>query len=288
MGKAGCAARSEWGTLMGPSPSSPPGFSLGGLAPRIMPDLALLGILIAWHVIALGYPSFVLPGPIDVFSRWLAFLTQPDLLSQVGVSFSRVAVSLAIAYMLGFLLAWCAYEVPMLGAFIDHRLGLLLNAFPSVGWAVVVSIWMSASDAAVIVIQILILVPFVLINCRAGFVELDREIVEMGRSLTRNRLALLVRIYIPLMRHYLFTAFQFALGLSFKIAVVAELFGAEQGIGVVMLRAQSVSDTTTILAGCFVFLLLYAASAGLLKLVERAFRRNLAQAPEKVSHGRQD
>ena len=46
-------------------------------------------------------------------------------------------------------------------------------------------------------------------------------------------------------------------GVCWKIAVVSELFGAESGIGVMMLRAQVTADASMVFASCFAIVIIF-------------------------------
>jgi NitT/TauT family transport system permease protein len=49
-----------------------------------------------------------------------------------------------------------------------------------------------------------------------------------------------------------------------KIALIAELFGAETGLGYVMLQAQTISDVATVLATCLMIVFLFILGDSLL------------------------
>ena len=46
-------------------------------------------------------------------------------------------------------------------------------------------------------------------------------------------------------------------GVCWKIAVVSELFGAESGIGVMMLRAQVTADASMVFTSCFAIVIIF-------------------------------
>ena len=92
-----------------------------------------------------------------------------------------------------------------------------------------------------------------------GLKELDRELIEMARSFTRSPIKVFWRITVPLLMPYVVAALRIAYGVGWKIALVAELFGTESGLGFLMLRAQTLSDAATVFAACFAVVILFIA-----------------------------
>ncbi len=157
---------------------------------------------------------------------------------------------------------------------VDARIKPVLNSFPSIGWAILAAIWFDPGDFGVIFVEVAILIPFCLINIAEGLRNVDRELIEMGRSFTRRRARILWRLTLPLLVPYGLSATRIAYGIAWKIALVAELLGAPSGIGYVMLRAQTAADTTTFLATCFAIVLIFIAGERLVIVpLERRFAR---------------
>jgi NitT/TauT family transport system permease protein/sulfonate transport system permease protein len=94
--------------------------------------------------------------------------------------------------------------------------------------------------------------------------------MEMGRSFTRQHVRIFWRLTLALLVPYALSATRIA----WKIALVAELLGAPNGLGYLMLRAQTAADSTTFLATCFVIVLIFTLGERLvIVLLERRFER---------------
>ena len=112
------------------------------------------------------------------------------------------------------------------------------------------------SDTAVVLILTAILLPFCLVNLWEGARNLDSGLVEMGRSFTESRARIALRIEVPLLLPYLFAALRLSFSVGWKVALIAEFFGARKGIGIVMSRARQVFDTPTLFATVVVIVLI--------------------------------
>jgi NitT/TauT family transport system permease protein len=96
----------------------------------------------------------------------------------------------------------------------------------------------------------------------------------MGRSFSRATWPVATRIVLPLLLPYVMASVRIAYGVGWKIALVAELFGADRGLGYLMLRAQITADTAMVLATCFAIVLIFAAGERL--VIEPLARRYAA------------
>jgi NitT/TauT family transport system permease protein/sulfonate transport system permease protein len=87
-----------------------------------------------------------------------------------------------------------------------------------------------------------------------------------------------VKVTIPMLLPFGVAALRAAYGICWKIALVAELFGARSGLGFLMMEAQAAADATTVLATCFAIVLLFAAGERLVvNPIARLVRADLAR-----------
>ena len=229
------------------------------LRERLLGEGLVVLALAGWWLAARGMPDFILPGPLAVAERVVDFFFLSGIVDDSLVSTLRVASSVVVAVVLGGALAFVPRFWPAGEAIVHERIKPFLNSFPSVGWAILASIWFGPSNLSVIFVQVAILTPFCLVNISEGLKELDREVLEMARSFTRNPIKVFWRITVPLLMPYVVAALRIAYGVGWKIALVSELFGAESGIGFLMLRALTASDAVTLFAACFAIVLIFIA-----------------------------
>lgn len=235
-----------------------------------------LGMLALWWVYAQFVPPYILPGPFVVLERMVEFITVPVQAKQIAVSIGHVFTSIAIAFVSGCVLAALSVNVEMLRLFIDNRLTPFVNAFSAIGWLFIGILWFGLNSTTVIFAVTMILLPFTVINIRTGLQEIDRDLLELGRSLNRNRLRNLRKLVLPLLLPYIFTALRISFGVSWKVVLTAELFGGNAGVGYVLNVARQEFDTETIFA-IIVFILILVILSELLvfRPLQRALDRRL-------------
>jgi ABC-type nitrate/sulfonate/bicarbonate transport system permease component len=228
--------------------------------PRLIADGAVVLVIMLWWATARHMPDFVLPGPGAVLAAMGRFVADPEIAFHAAVSFLRVIASVAIAMTLALAIAAAVRAAPILDDVVERRILTFLNSFPSVGWAILGVVWFKISTPTVLFIQTAIVLPFCIINTLAGFRQIDPDLDEMGRSLTRSPLRRFFKLTLPLVAPFLVAGLRVAYGICWKIALVSELFGASSGLGYLLQRAQTVSDAAMVFACCLVIVIIYAVT----------------------------
>ena len=238
-------------------------------------ELLILAICGFWWFIAKDLPDFVLPTPIEVLMSLVTLVTDSNTVGHIFVSMLRVLAAVFIAAAISILLAVLSRVNVFFDTIIENNILVVLNSFPSVGWAILGVIWFSISNGTVIFIEIMIITPFCLINCLQGFRQMDQELLEMGRSFSRNAFRNFFKLHIPLAVPFIIAGVRMSYGIAWKIAIVAELFGANSGLGWLLQQAQNQSDAQRVLAVCILIVILFSIIDGLiLRPVARRYSVN--------------
>lgn len=227
------------------------------LAGRLLGEGLVVAAVLGWWLLSLGLPDYIIPGPLDVAQGVYSLFFDPAKAEHTLISTLRVLGSVVISTALGIVLALVPRWFPISDLIVYQRVQPFLNSFPSVGWAILAVIWFGNSTPSVMFVQIAILTPFCLVNVAEGLKELDRELIEMGMSFTRTRRRVFFKIVVPLLAPYVMSAVRIAYGVGWKIALVSELFGADRGLGYLMLEAQILSDAVTVFATCFAIVVIF-------------------------------
>jgi NitT/TauT family transport system permease protein len=230
-----------------------------GFASHVVAEGLIVAALLAWWLTARGLPSYVLPTPRETVAQLALLFIDPAFLGDTLISLARVVVAVALALAIGGGLSVLAQFVPTTTFAVHRRLMPVLNSFPAVGWALLAAFWFAPGNFSVIAVEVLILIPFCAIAIAQGLADLDRDLVEMGRSFSRSPWSVAIKIVLPLLLPYIMSSVRIAYGVGWKIALVAELFGADRGLGYLMLRAEVSSDTAMVFATCFAVVIIFVA-----------------------------
>jgi NitT/TauT family transport system permease protein len=238
---------------------------------HVVADGLVVTALLAWWFTAHGLPSYVLPEPVATARQLMLLFVDRGFIGDTLISLGRVITAVAGAVIIGGLLAVAARFVPSTSYAIYRRLLPVLNSFPAVGWALLATFWLAPGNFSVVAVEVLILVPFCTIAIAQGLADMDRDLIEMGRSFSRSPIRVALKVAGPLLLPYIMSSIRIAYGVGWKIALVAELFGAQRGLGYLMLRAEVTSDTAMVFATCFAIVIIFVAGEKL--VIEPLARR---------------
>src|SRR6185437_17141926 len=104
---------------------------------------------------------------------------------------------IAISFIVGSALAFLAHYAPVLRLAVHGRLSPFLNSFSGIGWTLLSIVWFGVDEFTIVFAIAVVLTPFAIINIREGLETLDRELLEMAASFTRNRWRQFTRIVLP-------------------------------------------------------------------------------------------
>ncbi|WP_460141551.1 ABC transporter permease [Pseudomonas sp. S2_E01] len=221
---------------------------------------ALLGtvlLLAGWWLLAWRFGALLAATPMVAVERLWQLMQDSQWRAQLGISLLRILIGIGGATLLGFGLG--------LLAGLDGRVrGLLeplrwvLMATPPVVVVVLAMMWFGMGSAMVIFMTTVVLAPGVYVNTVRGMALLDPQLLAMARVYRFGFVLRLRHLYIPALAGPLCAALLIAGASGIRIVVMAEVLGAQEGIGFALANAQSAFDSGTLYAWVLLVLLLVA------------------------------
>ncbi|HKF08623.1 MAG TPA: ABC transporter permease [Xanthobacteraceae bacterium] len=213
---------------------------------------------------------FTVPSEIGG-TLWRMFATGA-IWAPLGVSASAFAVGLSIAIVVGLPLGVLLGRSATLNAMFDPFI-TAFNATPRLVFLPLLLLWFGLglwSKVAVVFIGALF--P-ILINTYEGVRNADRVLINVVRSFGATEWGIARLVVVPNALPYIVVGLRLAIGRAVLGVVVAEFFGSQDGLGVVMVRAASRFQVDVVFAGLIVFAALSLLMTGLVKLLEDRLSR---------------
>jgi NitT/TauT family transport system permease protein len=233
-----------------------------------------LVIAVGWVYGSAHAPSYLLPSPVAVWQAAVGFFTNARQLGHLGATLLHISLSISVAFAIGAALALLAHYAVWSAPAIRERLTPFLNAFSGIAWTLLSVIWFGVSSATVIFTITVVLLPFALVNLREGLEALDRETDEMGRSFTRRRPRVFLLLVLPALVPFAAATLRIMFGVAWKVALTAELFGGDRGLGfLVNLARQEFATETIFVVIIFIIVSVYLADRLVFLRFERATAR---------------
>lgn len=240
-----------------PSPATaaarPPGlFAHGGrFLLGLLPALVLAA---GWEIaVDSGFASGrLLPPPSRIAATLRDLAVSGDLWVHVQATLARVGLGFAFGAGAGILAGALVATQPRLRWLIDPSLQAL-RAVPSLAWVPLFILWFGILETPkVTLIAVGVFFP-VYVGVAGAIASVDRKLVEVGRVFRLSRKAQVRRILLPAVLPATLVALRTGLGLGFLFVVAAELMGASEGLGYLLVDGQQFGKPDQILAAIIAF-----------------------------------
>ncbi|MBL0686275.1 MAG: ABC transporter permease subunit [Sulfurospirillum sp.] len=203
--------------------------------------------LACWDVGHQVYGQLVLPSPLETLSTLWNMLHDETILRDAKITLYRAFVGFGIAILFGSLMGLIA-GLFATASIMSRPIVTILVGMPPIAWIVLAMIWFGMGDFTVIFTVIVASFPIVFVGALQGTRTLEGDLKEMGDSFGLPLHVKFFDIYFPHIFSYIFPAWVSALGMAWKIVVMAELLSTSDGIGASLAVARSHLDTPTALA----------------------------------------
>jgi NitT/TauT family transport system permease protein len=236
---------------------------------RVFYPLAGIAIIVlAWHlyVVLMRVPLVVLPTPLQVAA---AMVAQPRmLLEEAWVT--------ALECVYGFLLAM-GIGIPIAVVMTYSRIANLMfypllvasQSIPKVAVAPILLVWFGTGIESKLAMAFVIAFFPAVVDTATGLRSTSPELLELARSLQCSRLQTFFKIQLPSALPSIFSGAKIAVTLAVIGAVIGEFIGSNEGLGNLLLTANSQLNTPLAWAALVVLSVLGMVLYGAVVLAER-------------------
>jgi ABC-type nitrate/sulfonate/bicarbonate transport system permease component len=213
---------------------------------------------------------FAVPSQI-AGTLWQMFATG-SVWAPLGVSATAFAIGLGFAILAGLPLGILLGRSNTLNAMFDPFI-TAFNATPRLVFLPLLMLWFGIGLWSKVAIVFLGAMFPLLINTYEGVRNADKLLINVVRSFGANEWDIARLVVVPNSLPFIVVGLRLAIGRAILGVVVAEFFGAQDGLGVVMVRAASGFKVDVVFAGLIIFAVLSLLMTGLVKLLEDRMSR---------------
>lgn len=233
---------------------------------------AILGI--AWEMaVRDGFASGrLMPPPSRLaISAW-ALVRSGELATHIEATMTRVAIGFGCGAAAGTLAGMATGGSVVLRRLLDPSVQAL-RAIPSIAWVPLFILWLGIFETSKLALIALGVFFPVYLGVFTAIQGVDRKLVEVGRVFGLSGLGIALRITWPAVMPAWIASLRSGLGLGFMFVVAAELMGASEGLGYLLLDGQQMGRADTILIAMIVFAVLGKLADGVLVALSRPLLR---------------
>ena len=228
----------------------------------------------AWEAVVRSgvVPGRLMPPPSRLAQTAYRLTVSGELLTHVAATMTRVAIGFAAGAAAGTVMGMLTGASDTARRLLDPSIQAL-RAIPSIAWVPIFILWFGIFEASKLALIALGVFFPVYLGVLSAIQTVDRKLVEVGRVFGLSATGIALHITWPAVLPTWVASLRSGLGLGFMFVVAAELMGASEGVGYLLLDGQQMGRADTILVAMIVFALLGKASDALLVAVTRPLLR---------------
>ena len=245
--------------------------------PTILGTGTIVLLLLVWQFLPDFVPMkagtklfFTVPSHI-AGTLWTMFATG-SIWAPLGVSASAFAIGLLLAIVAGLPLGVLLGRSATLNAMVDPFV-TAFNATPRLVFLPLLMLWFGIGIWSKVAVVFLGALFPLLINTYEGVRNADRLLINVVRAFGAGEWDIARLVVVPNSLPFIIVGLRLAIGRAVLGVVVAEFFGSQDGLGVVMVRAASQFKVDIVFAGLIIFAALSLIMTGLVKLLEDRLTR---------------
>ena len=251
----------------------PTGPRAGGRLERIvLGTVFMLGLLGAWEIVAaLGLePPILIPSPAGVIAAFHDMFSTPQILADFAASGQELLYGFSMAAVVGIVAGLAIGWYIRLGYLVEPFVNFLY-AIPRVALGPLLIVWLGIGLKSKVALVFLTAVFPVLVNTSSGIRSLDSHLLRVARCFGANDMKIFRTIALPGSVPFILGGLRLAVGQSLIGVFVAELLGAQHGIGMIIENAGEQFQTATVFAGLIIFAVAGMTLTSIVRRLERHF-----------------
>jgi NitT/TauT family transport system permease protein len=215
-------------------------------------------------------PAILLPGPADVGVAFKDVFSNSAIWTDLRVSGEEFlygyVLATVVGIVFGILIGWYARVGYMLDPLVNF-----MYAVPRVALTPLLIIWLGIGLTSKIALVFLIAVFPILITTSSGVRNLDPQLLRTARCFGAGDLQIFRTVALPASVPFILSGLRLAVGQAIIGVFVAELVGAQNGVGQMMNNAAGQFQTSTVFVGLIIFAVAGVLFNGLVRAAERHF-----------------
>lgn len=208
----------------------------------IYPLVGIAFILLIWQFYTefFGVNRIVLPSPMDIL--WASIANWHTLLRESWPTFLESVLGFALAVAIGIPFAVCVASSRVLNLTL-YPILIATQSIPKVAIAPIILVWFGLGMQSKLVIAFLVAFFPIVVDTAAGMRATPAGLLELARSLRASPLQVFLKVQFPAALPFIFAGSKVAVTLAVIGAVIGEFIGSVNGLGNLLLTANSQLDS---------------------------------------------
>lgn len=195
--------------------------------------------------------AFFFGEPDQIFLRIWEWFAGGAIYRHLFVTLYETLMAFVIGTVSGLFVGLWLARAPTAAAVLDPFIKGL-NSMPRVILAPIFAVWFGLGPASKIALGVTLVFFIVFFNVYQGVREVNPTVLASARMLGATNRQLMRTVYIPSAMSWVFSSLHTSVGMAFVAAVIGEYLGSAEGVGYLILQAETTFDMNTVMAGILV------------------------------------
>jgi NitT/TauT family transport system permease protein len=196
--------------------------------------VSIAAFLVVWKGASFVAPAFF-PPPDTVVGTAIDFSVNGDIrgrsaLWHLSLTLWRVALATGVAVGLSVVIGILMGLSSTVEDIVSFWLPIWMTP-PDIVVILVTMIVVGFNTTAVVLAVSFVYTPFGLVNIWEGVQDIEGDLVEMAGAFDADQWLMWRRVFVPQLLSYIFAAVRYVFGMTWKVAVIAEVLGIDAGVG---------------------------------------------------------
>jgi len=203
----------------------------------------ILGVLSLWEVLAHSGWLYrdVVPSLLSIARALATLLTDRNYYFNLGVTAAEIGTALTIGGSAGLAVGLLLGANRFLSKAFEPYL-YYLGPTPKIIFFPVMIMWFGVGPESKIALGTLSCFFPMALNVAAGMRQIDRVLIRVGESFRANTPQMVMKIYLPAMRHPIINGVRLGFGFALIGTLLAETKLSNKGIGFLIIQTYSIFD----------------------------------------------
>jgi len=233
---------------------------------RFMAFFVVMGLLWEGLVWFLQVPDWLFPAPSQIFE--VIGEKNEIMLYHTLMTLEATVLGFALALVVGIIFAIGIVHFVILRDTLYPTL-IMFNSFPKIAIAPLFVIWIGVGLESKVANSFLVALFPIVINAIMGLINMDPELLELVRAMSRSRWVLFWKIRLPHSLPYLLAGCKIAITLAVIGTIVGEFISGRTGLGYLVLAANNYFNTPMAFTALAYLVVMSLGLYGLVVLAER-------------------
>ena len=215
-------------------------------------SVLILVIFAPWQVVCELeiFTPYILPSPITTLKTMFDMSLSGELITHVMISFKRIFVGYAFAFILAFTFGGVAALFPKASIYYEWILEFFRNV-PPLSLIAILVLWFGINETPKIIIIILASFFPMFLSISKGLTSCDVKLIEVGKIFCFSKFEIFYKIILKNAIKDIFVGMRIGFGYAMRAIVGAEMIAASSGLGYLILDAEELSRADRIFVGIF-------------------------------------